>query len=239
MILQNDDASVRTATSFADSSASSTAASTNLNLSPNSSNSPSSPASPAAAIVGGLVQNISPAAEEKIVFTSAALLRSILIGSLSCVAALAAGLAAGISSGDLSLGIGAGFGTALLGFIIAFLALRRAPRHLTAADCFLPIPASVLSGVLFAPIQLADSSIFSTATCVGAGVLLSTALAMYRSGTIRRGYILIPLIVFIYEMLPIEFPTDIDNLLSLGGSLMSVFAAYLSSRKHRSSQTME
>ena len=210
---------------------------TSSSLSPSASEaSRSALAAPAAAAVSSAVRAISPAAEEKIVLTSAALLRGILIAGIGFASAMAAGLAAGFHWGDLSLGLGVGLGTALLGLTLAVWSVRRAPKGLTAVDCLLPVPASVLSGLLFAPIQLAGSSLFSAATCIGAGILLSTALSMYRSGTIRRGYVLIPLIVFMYEMLPIEFPTDIDNMLSLGGSLMSVFMAYLSGRKKTRAQ---
>ena len=33
--------------------------------------------------------------------------------------------------------------------------------------------------------------------------------------------LVIPFVVFIYELLPIEFPSDIDNILCLGGSGVS------------------
>ena len=40
---------------------------------------------------------------------------------------------------------------------------------------------------------------------------------MYKAGNISGGWLIIPFLVFFYEILPIELPTDFDNMLCFGG----------------------
>ena len=187
--------------------------------------------------LGQMVQHIGPGAESRAIRWTVAWLRGALIGSFWLLAACGAGVAVGLSTGRFLWGFVTGLIFVLVGiFAAAVFARRRIDKPLTRLDCGLPIAASILSGILFFPIQFAEGSYFSTGTCIGAGILLSAALNLYRQGKTRRGFVLLPLAVFFYEILPIELPTDLDNIFSLGGSLATVFWAYLNASKENSSR---
>lgn len=150
-------------------------------------------------------------------------LRGTIAGSASLMCSIAGGIGIGIQSG-IGLGILTGMGLffVLMGFSVY---LMNNAKNLTVTDCILPIPIGVMSAFLFAPVSLFAGSIFSAATCLGASLLLSIMLLMYRAKKIHGGMLVIPFLVFIYELLPIELPTDLDNLLCLGGSGVNFIAS--------------
>ena len=96
---------------------------------------------------------------------------------------------------------------------------------LTVLDCLIPFLVSLVSGVIFAPVSLFSASVFSIATCIYSGVLLSATLFLYKAQKVSAGYLVFPFLVFMYEILPIELPTDIDNILALSGNTAHQFIA--------------
>lgn len=131
-----------------------------------------------------------------------------------------------------ALGILAG----ILSFVVFSRVLKclieRDNRGLTVADCFMPLIISAVCGIVFMPIALVSLNLFSVATCIYSGVLLSVALLCYRSGRIESPWWLVPLfLTFIYEILPIDLPTDLDNLLGVGVSTVIDVLAIASGRK--------
>ncbi|MGN0025180.1 MAG: hypothetical protein ACI351_07105 [Candidatus Avelusimicrobium sp.] len=150
-------------------------------------------------------------------------LRGTIAGSASLMCAIAGGIGVGIESGT-GFGILAGMGLffVLMGFSVY---LMNNAKNLTVVDCILPLPIGVISAFLFAPVSLFAGSIFSAATCLGASLLLSIMLLMYRAKKIHGGMLVIPFLVFIYELLPIELPTDLDNLFCLGGNGVNFIAS--------------
>ncbi len=134
------------------------------------------------------------------------------------IVAIAAGILAGqhwgICAGIL-IGVASLFITA--NAISAFISKQT--KSLTAVDCLLPTFISIVCGVLFAPIALFAANLFSFATCIFSGVILTVALFAYRSGRIESaGWLVMPFLTFAYEILPIDLPTDLDNFLGLGVS---------------------
>lgn len=116
--------------------------------------------------------------------------------------------------------------TGLVVFVICVvIAVRFAntPGKLTTADCIIPTILALISGVVFGPVQLFAGSVFSAATCIMSGILLSVALYLYKDGRFRAEWLILPVLTFLYELLPIELPTDLDNIFALGGSAFSLF----------------
>ena len=143
-------------------------------------------------------------------------LRGTIAGSASLMCSIAGGIGVGIQSGA-GFGILTGMGLffVLMGFSVY---LMNNAKNLTVVDCVLPLPIGAMSALLFAPVSLFAGSVFSAVTCLGASLLLSIMLLMYRAKKIYGVMLVVPFLVFIYELLPIELPTDLDNVLCLGGS---------------------
>lgn len=142
------------------------------------------------------------------------------------VVAVCIGILVGQRYASTPLGILAGLGAVVIVGSLAKLLISRTTKGLSLMDCFMPTIMSLCSGILFAPIALFSGSLFSSATCIVAGVLFSITLVLYRSGKIGAGYLILPGLTFVYEMLPIELPTDLDNLLGLGVSSVNTVLAF-------------
>ena len=142
-------------------------------------------------------------------------LRGTIAACASFLCALLGGIGVGLQSG-IGMGILVGLALFIVLLGVAVYLMNNAKR-LTVLDCILPIPIGAIAAVLFAPISLFAGSVFSAVTCLGASLLLSIMLFLYRAKKIHGGFLVIPFLVFVYEILPIELPTDIDNFLSLGG----------------------
>ena len=143
-------------------------------------------------------------------------LRGTMAGCVSVMLALFAGISVGIKAGWF---LGVMTGTVLfLVFISVSVYLMNTAKQLTVSDCILPLPIGVVSALLFTPVGFISASLFSTATCLGSAFFLTMMLFLYRAKKIYGGFLVIPFFVFLYEMLPIELPTDLDNFLCLGGN---------------------
>jgi hypothetical protein len=100
-------------------------------------------------------------------------------------------------------------------------------KRVTLLDCVLPLAISVMAGVVFAPVSLFAGNLFSIGTCIGSGVFLSLSLFLHKGNQISGWYVVFPAVTFCYEILPIDLPTDIDNVIALGGSATCSFLACL------------
>ena len=58
------------------------------------------------------------------------------------------------------------------------------------------------------------------------------------NGHIGWGYLVLPFLTFAYEILPIELPTDLDNILALSGTTVNGILA-LAERKKRKALMQE
>lgn len=96
---------------------------------------------------------------------------------------------------------------------------NKAVTGLSLYDCLVPFAVSVVCGIAFAPIELLAGNLFSSATCIYSGFLLTLGLFSYRGGRINNPYwLLMPTMTFVYEILPIDLPTPIDNILALSAN---------------------
>jgi hypothetical protein len=130
------------------------------------------------------------------------------------------------------LGVISGFIMLIVSMWCAGKLIDRSQARLTVIDCFLPMVISLLSGVVFFPLSLVSGNLFSPATCIVSGVLLTLGLFGYREGKIdSAGWLVFPFLTFVYEILPVDLPTDIDNLLGLGTTTVIEVAGLLKSRR--------
>lgn len=145
------------------------------------------------------------------------------------------GIAAGVFVGQhygCALGVLAGVVMLVVAIRLLRVMIEKDNRGLTVADCFMPLIISVICGVVFMPIALFTLNLFSAATCIFSGVLLSVGLLAYRSGRIQSAWWLVPqFLTFAYEILPIDLPTDLDNVLALGGSTLAEVLALVNGQK--------
>lgn len=151
------------------------------------------------------------------------LLRGAIAFCASIVIAMSSGIVLAMKYGT-GKGILAGAGI-LIALISVSIYLMNNAKKLTLADCILPLIIGAMSAFLFFPISMAGMSIFSVGTCMGASLLLTIMLFMYKSGRIKAGWLVIPFLTFLYELLPVELPTDIDNILCLSGSAVNLIMA--------------
>lgn len=148
-------------------------------------------------------------------------LRGCLFAVISPIFAIILGIAIGKDHG-FWYGLLAGFGAMTIAGIIAAI-LMNSGGKLTIADCVIPTILSVISGIVFAPLQLFEGSPFSAATCIFSGVLLSVGMWLHKRGRLSGPALIFPSLTFVYELLPIELPTDLDNIFALGGSCFSLY----------------
>lgn len=153
------------------------------------------------------------------------ILRGCLIMVLAPIFSILTGIVIGKAHG-LWYGCLAGFSMFVGWGIVAALLINKGGK-LTIADCIIPTILAIISGILFAPIQLFAGSVFSAATCIFAGILMTTALLLYKNGRMNGWALIIPALTFVYELLPIELPTDLDNIFALGGASMSLWIGYI------------
>jgi len=145
--------------------------------------------------------------------------RSIVILISSCILGLLAG---GITWANSTFLMGLNVLAAVfgLGFVIA-VGLLFFIKKFSLVDVFLPIPVSVVWCVMMLPFHL-SSGLFTAATAIGSGLILSLCLWMYRAGNMSKFWIIFPMIVFLYEMLPIAIPGPFDDAFAFGGSFVSL-----------------
>lgn len=95
-------------------------------------------------------------------------------------------------------------------------------NDITGVDLALPLFVSIVSATLFFPAGLLFANLFSVFTCIGSGILLSGALLAYKARHLHGAALALPYMTFFYEILPIDIPSDFDNILCFGGSATSL-----------------
>lgn len=141
-------------------------------------------------------------------------LRSVVLFPVGTILSVLVGLALGQSVGTLwGIVIGIVVFLLLTGFVV-FIVNRSST--LTIVDCVLPFVISIVAAFAFAPFALLTADVFSIPTCIFSGVLLSVGLILYRAGKLPGAYLVIPMLTFVYEILPISLPSDLDDFIALG-----------------------
>ena len=98
---------------------------------------------------------------------------------------------------------------------------------ITNFDIILPAIISLGSAACFWPLRFLRAELFSSASCIMSGVILSMAFYKLKNDMIHKASVVIIFCTFLYEISPISLPLDLDNLLSLGTSTL----AYLFGKK--------
>jgi len=115
-----------------------------------------------------------------------------------------------------------GFLSFLAGIVILGYIMNSA-KHLTTLDIVLPFVLSIISAIIFFPVGLIAGNLFSAVTCILAGLMLSVGLGLFKAKRIFGWCLVVPTMCFIYEILPIDLPTDIDNIIGLGANGVNIF----------------
>lgn len=157
--------------------------------------------------------------------TVAGCLRSILLTCINIVFSVLICVKISITSGIIN-GVFYGFIFFIIALILTFFIVNKT-KSLTILDCILPLIIGTISAIVFIPISILGLSFFSSITCLAASLFLTIVLFMYRAGKISGNWLIFPFLVFLYEILPIEFPTDIDNILCFGGNITNVVCALM------------
>ena len=155
------------------------------------------------------------------------LLRGCLGGIVALVFSILSGIAIGRGLGWFA-GILAGF-VILVALGIVVGKLMNSEKGITTADCIIPLVISLISGIVFMPIGLISGNLFSGATCIISGALLCFCLWLRKKGCMAEWSLIMPTLTFIYEILPIDLPTDLDNIIGLAASSGSAYFGYIKS----------
>lgn len=141
--------------------------------------------------------------------------RSILILLIFTILGFILGIIGWVNWGWL-MGFNMFAGMLLAGFIISFILIFFI-KSLSTVDVFLPIPISIIWCAILLPLKV-STDLISPATMILSGFLLSYSLWMYKQKELSKGWIAIPVLVFLYEMTPITFPGPFDNAFAAAGS---------------------
>jgi hypothetical protein len=106
--------------------------------------------------------------------------------------------------------------------LVAATLLAFFTRRFTLVDVFLPLIFSVLWSLLLMPLSL-GAEFFKAPAAIGAGMLLTWCLwRVYHGKGEGRNWLIFPILVYVYEMLPIYIPGAFDDYFALSGDLAFV-----------------
>lgn len=165
----------------------------------------------------------------------------VLRGTLVFLAGSILSILIGIASGQ---SIGALWGV-IIGIIVFIICVAvtvvivNKSKTLTIVDCVLPIVISLIAAFMFSPVALISGNFFSIGTCIFSGVLLSVGLVLYKSDKIQGAFLILPMLTFAYELLPIDLPTDLDNILALSLSTLNLVTGGILRQKLVSKNRLE
>ena len=148
-------------------------------------------------------------------------LRGILLTCTNIVISIIISAYTVVNGGGIIKGVLFGILFFVIFLIVSFIIVNKT-KQLTISDCILPLIIGAISAIVFAPISILQLSFFSSVTCVAASLFLTITLFMYKAGRVSGGWLIFPFLVFLYEILPIEFPTDLDNILCFGGNITNL-----------------
>ncbi|HOI43183.1 MAG TPA: hypothetical protein PK523_09580, partial [Elusimicrobiales bacterium] len=117
---------------------------------------------------------------------------------------------------------------AAVGFTVFFFAAVGSlffVRRFTYLDAALPVVFAALWSLALAPFSF-GASLFSAPFFIGAAALLGVCIAVTARWDTHKGWLTLPALVFLYEMLPINIPGPVDDTFSLTASLGAVAALF-------------
>lgn len=131
----------------------------------------------------------------------------------------------GWAARDLRSGLLAG-AVIFTGFFVAAVVNLFFVKTYTYLDTALPAVFAVLWSLALAPFSF-GVSLFSAPAFIGAGVLLGACMALAKRYQTGIKWLVMPALVFLYEMLPINLPGPVDDTFALGGSAGVILAQFL------------
>ncbi|HEX4030344.1 MAG TPA: hypothetical protein VHX20_08255 [Terracidiphilus sp.] len=155
--------------------------------------------------------------------------KSLLLALVAAPVSIALGIAVWAGA-NWKAGLIACCCTFAAGLILATL-MAFFTRRFTLFDVFLPVIFSVLWSLVLMPFSL-GSDLFTAPAAIGSGLLLTLCLwkAYHEEGRSRR-WLIFPILVYIYEMLPINLPGPFDDYFALTGDVVS-FILYQLATSH-------
>jgi hypothetical protein len=124
-------------------------------------------------------------------------------------------------------GIIAGCSTLGVCFIIATLMLFFIKRF-SLVDVFIPLIFSVIWSVILLPFSFGESA-FTAPSAIGSGFILTLCLwRVYHSEGQGKKWLIIPILVYMYEMLPVNIPGPFDDYFAFSGDIVSAALFYFS-----------
>jgi uncharacterized membrane protein len=130
---------------------------------------------------------------------------------------------AGVIAGCVTLALCLTAATLMLFFLKTF----------SVVDVFLPLIFSIVWSLALIPLSF-SAEVFSAPTTIGAGLVLTLCLWRVRQNNGQgKNWLIFPIIVYIYEMLPVNIPGPFDDMFAFGGDVVCVILFYSSSAFHR------
>ena len=128
----------------------------------------------------------------------------------------------GWAAGDLRTGILAG-AVVFAVFFAASVAALFFIKTFSCLDAVLPLLFSVVWSFILLPFTFGASA-FSAPEFIGSAVLLGVCMALVKRDGINKLWLILPSVVFLYEMLPVNIPGPFDDLFAFSGSVANVIA---------------
>lgn len=114
------------------------------------------------------------------------------------------------------MGLNVFAGLFLIGFVISAVFIFFI-KTLSTLDIFLPIPIAVVWTIVLFPLKI-SIDLISPATMVLSAFLLTYSLWIYKLKGMSKNWIVLPVLMFLYEMLPVNFPGPFDDAFAAAGS---------------------
>ena len=106
-------------------------------------------------------------------------------------------------------------------------------RRFTLFDVFLPVGFSVVWSAILAPLSL-GSDLFTAPAAIGSGLILTLCLwKVHQEGGTNRRWLIMPILVYVYEMLPINLPGPLDDYFAFSGDVLAAILFQLNSQVRR------
>lgn len=121
---------------------------------------------------------------------------------------------------DLRTGLLSGAVVFTLFFLAALVSLFFVKEY-SYSDAALPPVFAGLWSLALAPFSF-GVSLFSAPAFVGSGLLLGACMALAKRYRTGFKWLLLPALVFVYEMLPVNIPGPVDDTFALGGAAGAV-----------------
>ena len=157
--------------------------------------------------------------------------KSLLLVVVSCPLAIALAITFWVAN-SWQAGLIAFTLTVAICLIIATLMLF-SMKTFSLVDVFLPFVFSVVWSIILMPFSL-GTSIFSAPTAIGSGLVLTLCLwRVHHNDGQGKQWLILPTMVYLYEMSPIYIPGPFDDIFGFGGTVANTVLFYASESSNR------